>query len=95
MFPFSGSLPFFVLARSLLLLVSYWLVQVGIAIQLSHALGRELILPPMWCGLEFGWMQHNGRAEAAAAYRLPAICPAARIFDLSTYAVSMSRLGSM
>lgn len=54
--------------------------------QVSLALGRQLIMPPVWCGLDYGWGAHNGRMPGAGAYPLPFICPLGKVVDLEVYA---------
>lgn len=66
-------------------------MQVAVATWLSLDLGRELILPPLWCGLENGWTHHNGRAEAAEQYQLPSHCSAEKILMLAQYALPLSQ----
>jgi len=59
------------------------MLQIGTAIQISQALGRELILPPIWCLFDNGWSEHNGRVAGTHPYPLPFRCPAGKVFNLT------------
>jgi hypothetical protein len=48
---------------------------------LATVLGRTLILPPLWCGLDRYWAPHAGTIPGAGT-TLPFQCPADHVLRL-------------
>jgi len=56
------------------------------AFALAHALGRILILPPVWCFCDrYWWLLHKCRMPGAEAMPLPFNCPADYLFEVSRF----------
>jgi hypothetical protein len=51
------------------------------ALALATVLGRTLILPPLWCGLDRYWAPHAGTVPGAGT-TLPFQCPADHVLRL-------------
>jgi hypothetical protein len=51
------------------------------ALALATVLGRTLILPPLWCGLDRYWAPHAGTIPGAGT-TLPFQCPADHVLRL-------------
>ncbi|KAI8466122.1 MAG: nucleotide-diphospho-sugar transferase-domain-containing protein [Monoraphidium minutum] len=62
-------------------LVNYQLKQLRHAFALATILGRAVILPDMWCGLDRYWAPHAGTLPGSS-FKLPFLCPADHILDL-------------
>lgn len=48
---------------------------------LATILGRAVILPELWCGLDRYWAPHAGTIPGSN-FSLPFVCPADHILDL-------------
>eukprot|EP00803_Ostreobium_quekettii_P009210 evm.model.scf_772EXC.7 EVM.evm.TU.scf_772EXC.7 scf_772EXC:53561-60533(-) len=62
-------------------LVNHQIKQIRDALAIANALGRALIVPQMWCGLDRWWAPHAGRIPGSD-FALPFRCPMDHIFDL-------------
>lgn len=51
------------------------------ALMLATILGRAVILPELWCGLDRYWAPHAGTIPGSN-FSLPFVCPADHILDL-------------
>lgn len=49
--------------------------------QIAQLLGRELIVPQLWCAIDYGWNAHNGRVGGTRPYKLPFNCPLGKVLD--------------
>jgi hypothetical protein len=56
-------------------------LQLRYAMALATVLGRTLILPPLWCGLDRYWAPHSGTIPGAQT-TLPFQCPADHVLRL-------------
>ena len=57
------------------------LMQVRNAMAVAQALGRTLVLPELWCGLDRWWAPHSGVIPGSAT-TLPFRCPLDHVLDL-------------
>jgi hypothetical protein len=55
--------------------------QLRAAFALATVLGRAVILPELWCGLDRYWAPHPGTLPGSR-FKLPFLCPADHILDL-------------
>ncbi len=62
-------------------LINYQFTQLRNAMALATILGRVLILPPLWCGLDRWWAPHTGRIPPSE-FKLPFLCPADHVLNL-------------
>lgn len=62
-----------------------WL-QLRAAMQLSLALGRQLVLPQLWCGPDPSWDQHHGFTPPNDTHNTAMPCPLGAVIDIPKYA---------
>mmetsp|Transcript_17364 Transcript_17364/g.37489 ORF Transcript_17364/g.37489 Transcript_17364/m.37489 type:complete len:686 (-) Transcript_17364:496-2553(-) len=62
-------------------LVNHQMVRVRNALAISTLLGRALVVPEMWCGMDRWWAPHAGTIPGSH-FQLPFKCPLDHIFDL-------------
>jgi hypothetical protein len=65
-------------------LVQHQIAQLYEAVAIAKNLGRVVILPPFFCGLDRVWFPHAGRFPGSML-RLPFICPGDHIMAMETY----------
>ena len=57
-------------------------VQIKAATALAKVLGRSLVMPQLWCGLENLWAPHQGRVWGGVQYPSPFECPMSQLFHI-------------
>lgn len=55
-------------------------LQIKAAAELAKALGRQLVMPQLWCGVENLWGTHRGRFWGGVQYDLPSPCIMSQLF---------------
>ena len=65
-------------------MVQHQAAQLYEAAAIAKKLGRVLILPPFFCGLDRAWFPHRGRFPGSLM-RLPFICPADHVLAMESY----------
>lgn len=61
-------------------------LQIKAAAAVAKMLGRTLVMPQLWCGLENLWFAHKGRIWDGMEYPLPAPCTMGQLFHIDMYA---------
>jgi hypothetical protein len=62
-------------------LVNRQLAQLRSALAVATVLGRAVILPRLWCGMDRYWAPHAG-VLPGSKFDLPFVCPADHVLDL-------------
>jgi len=73
-------------------LANHQILQVRNGIAISLALGRALVMPELWCGLDRWWAPHSG-VIPGSHFQLPFPCPMDHIFDLEQMVREVPHLG--
>lgn len=68
-------------------LVNLQLTSLRALFGLSTVLGRAVILPELWCGMDRWWAPHTG-VIPGSELELPYKCPADHVLDLEAYVVA-------
>ncbi|KAL6753317.1 nucleotide-diphospho-sugar transferase-domain-containing protein [Haematococcus lacustris] len=62
-------------------LMNHQILRIRTALAISSILGRALVVPQLWCGLDRWWAPHAGRIPGSD-FELPFPCPMDHVFDL-------------
>ena len=63
-------------------------VQIRNAMAVASSLGRTLVMPQLWCGMDRWWAPHDGNIPGSSL-ALPFPCPMDHILDLEMYAAAI------
>ncbi|KAG1662326.1 hypothetical protein FOA52_011484 [Chlamydomonas sp. UWO 241] len=65
-------------------LVNHQILRVRSAMAIATVLGRAVVIPELWCGLDRWWAPHRGTIPGSE-FKLPFQCPLDHIYDLESW----------